>query len=899
MALFSDGIFHKKAGLSINIGLISIFLFLLAFFFLNLSFVSSSVRNLLFIAYALLGILSAAVYLLSTGRYGKIGEQAVQAVFLVLAGGVLSFLNIRVPVDNAVFYQSGLMILILSGYLLFRFRRKTATAAGWLIFIVYNFMNIGHSGIHMASVVYANFFLVVANLVGMYVRYFRWGPEKGNIATSPLDENDDITKIDTSSQLSDLNHELALTKSTMQVERLISSLAMRFIALPPEKIEDMIRKSLNLLAGFTSADRAYIYVFRNHGTDLEIAYEWCGEEINPKINRHERVNSDDFSWFINTLKSDGKIQFSGINELPPAASTVRAIFSVEGIKSLIIAPIISKKTLIGLVGIDSVKEEKRWPQTTIHLVKNAGRLFDGVLERKKVNDKRKRTEERLRTLFERSEDVVFISTPEGKIIDINPSGARMFGYSSIEELMQVNISKQLYLDPEQRKQYHRMLEKNGHVRDFELTLKTKDGQKLVVLETTTAVKDETGNIVAYEGIMRDVTERKKLEQQLLQAQKMESIGLLAGGVAHDFNNILTAINGYADMMLMKMDPTNPAYSDLMNIVRGGKRAERLTRQLLAFSRKQVIEPRIIDINKLILDLDSMLRRLIGEDIQIETCLNEELAHIKADPGQIEQILVNLVINATYAINQNKTPNADKKITIGTELINLDDAFVRMHPGSKKGAHVVISVSDTGVGMDEETKNKIFEPFFTTKQKNKGTGLGLSTVYGIVKQNDGSVYVESEAGKGSVFKIYWQATDMEASPDTFYEISDSKSAVTETILVVEDDEDVRDLACSYLKILGYNVMEAQNGVKALDMMRDNDPDTRVDLLFSDIVMPEMGGEELAKKIKAMIPTIKIILTSGYTDSQMLHGETLKKGISFLSKPYTIEDMKKKIRSVLDN
>jgi len=559
----------------------------------------------------------------------------------------------------------------------------------------------------------------------------------------------------------------------------------------------------------------------------------------------------------------------------------------------------SAEKVLGYIGLDSVKVEKSWTDEDVFLLEKSAEIFVNVLERKKSIWIAKKSEDKLSALIERTDDVVFITTPEGKILDINPAGAKLFGYPSVNSLLQTIIDDDFYANPADRKKFQKIMEEKGHVKGYELVLKRKDGKKVAVLETAKAVKDEQGKIVAYEGIMRDVSEQRQLERQLFQSQKMESIGLLAGGIAHDFNNIVTAINGYADMILMSLDKNHPHYKNVVNILKGGKRAEKLTRQLLAFSRKQIIKPKIVDINNIITELAKMLRRLIGEDIIFETKLNNKISNIKADPGQIQQILVNLVVNARDAINDLRDKNIQKKIIIETDEIELDEQFVNGHPGSNKGKHVVIAVSDTGIGIDDDIKTKVFEPFFTTKEEGRGTGLGLSTVYGIVKQNNSSIYSESVPDKGTIFCIYWPVTGEETITTSTDDTSAILTKQKSTVLVVEDDENVRELACSFLTSLGYNILEAEDGLKAMEILNSNNVLTKIDLLLTDIVMPGMRGDELAERVKKLKPEIKIILTSGYTDSDIIQSGIMNEQFNFLPKPYTIKQMAKKIEKVLEN
>lgn len=383
-------------------------------------------------------------------------------------------------------------------------------------------------------------------------------------------------------------------------------------------------------------------------------------------------------------------------------------------------------------------------------------------------------------------------------------------------------------------------------------------------------------------------EREK-EEQLRQSQKMEAIGKLAGGVAHDFNNLLTAITGYSDLSLRHLDKTDRLYRNLQEIKKAGERAAGLTRQLLAFSRKQVLQPKVLDLNAVIVDLNKMLQRLIGEDIDMMLMLKPDLGKVKADPGQIEQILMNLLVNARDAMP------VGGKLTIETANLYVNEQSAHGHPSVPQGCYVVLSVSDTGCGMDIATQERIFEPFFTTKEVGKGTGLGLSTVYGVVQQSGGDVWVESEVGKGTTFKVYLPRED-ELAESVEVETETVIPAGTETVLLVEDETIVRKMTKEILQLSGYQVLEASNGQEALMVCEQHhDP---VHLMLTDVVMPLMSGRELAEHLAQRRPEIKVLYMSGYTDDAIVHHGVLEKGTAFLEKPFTPNGLSRKVREVLD-
>ena len=391
-------------------------------------------------------------------------------------------------------------------------------------------------------------------------------------------------------------------------------------------------------------------------------------------------------------------------------------------------------------------------------------------------------------------------------------------------------------------------------------------------------------------VIVDTTERKALEGQLLQAQKMEAVGRLAGGIAHDFNNMLTAVMSYSDLLLQDLATTDPRREDVAEIASAARRAAALTRQLLAFSRQQVLQAWPLDLNTTVTEIEKMLGRLIGADVEVVTRLEPQLGIVKADPGQIEQVLMNLAVNARDAMAEGG------KLTIETANVVLDDHYARAHPGSVGGDFVMLSVSDSGSGMPPQTQARIFEPFFTTKERGKGTGLGLSTVYGIVKQSGGNIWVYSEPGLGTTFKIYLPRVDavpVVASPP---ERRAPRHQGSEVILVVEDDAAVRTVVSRILRSGGYAVLEASNGTQALHICAN--PDIGVDLIITDIVMPEMGGREFARLLGDLRPAARMLFMSGYTEFGVTHNALLAPGAAFIEKPFTMEALARKVRDVLD-
>ena len=500
----------------------------------------------------------------------------------------------------------------------------------------------------------------------------------------------------------------------------------------------------------------------------------------------------------------------------------------------------------------------------------------------------RRSEARYRELFENASDLIATVDLESRLTAVNEAFVRTLGYTR-EELIGRPVRE--LVPPE----WHERLEearaqKIGDVVDgttYEHEFIAKDGHRIQV-EVASRVIETDGHPVGVEAICRDITERRHLEEQLRQAQRLEAIGRLAGGIAHDFNNLLTVISGYADALLDQRDPDSEF--ELKEIAAAAERATILTRQLLAFSRRQVLQPRVLDLNEVVEGIIPMLTRLIGEDVELVTSLDPDLDHVLADPNQIEQVLLNLVINARDAM-----PRGGKLI-IGTGNTELDESYVAEHPDARLGRHATLSVSDNGVGMDAETVARVFEPFFTTKAVGTGTGLGLSTVYGIVKQSGGNTWIYSEPGRGSTFKVYLPAAEEPLAAALPAQPELATPTGTETILIVEDEEAVRTLAADMLRRCGYTVRATGSSEEALRLAADRDEP--IDLLLTDLVMPEMNGPELAEAIVERVPTVRVLFMSGYADEAVTRHGALETGIAYLEKPFSARDLARMVRKTLD-
>jgi two-component system, cell cycle sensor histidine kinase and response regulator CckA len=499
---------------------------------------------------------------------------------------------------------------------------------------------------------------------------------------------------------------------------------------------------------------------------------------------------------------------------------------------------------------------------------------------------RKKAEETFRKAFDANPEPMTISSiAEGRYIDVNEAFLRVTGHAREEVINRTSQELNFWEKPEARTELVTTLRTEGSVRNLEITYRTKSGEQRVALDSSEII--EVGGQKCMISILRDMTEQKSLEKQLRQAQKMEAVGQLTGGIAHDFNNMLGVIIGYSEVVSERLAGNEPLQKKCEQITKAAQSAASLTRQLLAFSRQQVLEPKFLDLNSIVRNMEKMLRRLIGEDVSFSTGLGPTLGSIKADQGQIEQVIINLVVNARDAM-----PHGGK-VRIETSAVELSGEYSKKHLPQLPGSYVLLTVSDTGVGMDAETQARIFEPFFTTKEVGKGTGLGLSTVYGVVRQFDGHIWVYSEPGQGTTFKIYLPRTSQAPAVTKSNNRLASTIRGTETILLVEDEEALRELTRSLLADQGYNVLEAARPERAVEIAKQY-KDT-IHLLLTDMVMPGMNGRVLADTLASVRPDMKVVFMSGYTGFN--HAALTDAKVTLLSKPFTKDNLLSKLHEVL--
>ena len=551
-------------------------------------------------------------------------------------------------------------------------------------------------------------------------------------------------------------------------------------------------------------------------------------------------------------------------------------------------PLKSGTACIGVLVVQTYNENTRFGERDREILKFVSQQLAATIEHKRYEEALRRSEARSRSLILSAAFGICRCTLGGRFLDVNPALINMLGHGSVEDLLKLDARREVFVNPQDLDRLAEDYRRTGSLNGVELQWKRKDGRVIIVRLSGCAatISDEPEEVL--ELIAEDITDRRQLEEQLRQAQKMDAVGRLAGGVAHDFNNLLMVINGYTEVLLEQLEQGSAMHHKVQSIQQAADRAATLTRQLLAFSRKQLLELKVVDVNIVIGDMERLLRPLIGENIELVTRLSPETGHTRADAGQLEQVIMNLVVNAKDAMPEGG------KLTVESSDVTVRHSF-REHRFIQPGRYAVISVTDTGHGMDKETQSRIFEPFFTTKEKGKGTGLGLSTVYGIVKQSSGYVFAQSELGAGTTFYVYLPRVEDSAEELSPAQSQQSEAGGCETVLLVEDEESVRELVRLTLAARGYKVLEAENGecgLRVSESFKEN-----IDILITDVVMPGIGGRELAKKLLALRPGISVLYLSGYTEDAVITQGAPGPSTAFLQKPFTLQNLAKKVREVL--
>jgi PAS domain S-box-containing protein len=670
-----------------------------------------------------------------------------------------------------------------------------------------------------------------------------------------------------------------LRRRNRELSLLNGLIAASAAALEPESILDLACRELALALNVPQATASFLD--KDKKAALMVA-EHRAEGRLPLLG--QTISVDDHPVFQHLLSYEAPLVVDDVRS-DPRLVPLRDELCWRAAASLLLLPLLIKGDVVGILCLES-EEPRRFSEEEVSLAWSVAEQLTGALARARLNEER----QRLSAAIQQSAEGVIITDVEGTIVYVNPAFELMSGYSC-EEVIGQNL--RILKSSEQDAAFYSELWttiRAGEVWHGRLANRKKDGSHYTAEETVTPVRNGNGAIANYVAVQRDVTRELQLEEQYRQAQKMEAVGRLAAGVAHDFNNLLTAINGFAELIRLQLSSDSPLQEMTDKILEAGQSAADLVRQLLAFSRKQVIEPKVLDLNDVVANMHKMLRRIIGEDVELATVLAPGLWSVKVDPAQIEQVIVNLVVNARDAMPQGG------RLTIETanEILGKEEDACYLEP--QPGEYVLLAVSDTGLGMNKEVKARIFEPFFTTKEVGKGTGLGLATVYGIVKQGGGGIWVYSEEGQGTTFKIYLPRAEEVASMSAQAEVRADMPSGSETVLLVEDDLRVRELVRRVLRGQGYTLLEAQDGQEAWRMASQYAG--TIDLLLTDVVMPGMGGRVLAEQLVEARPEMKIIFMSGYADDAIGHHGVLEPGVVFLPKPFSPMNLAHKVRVVLD-
>jgi PAS domain S-box-containing protein len=628
-----------------------------------------------------------------------------------------------------------------------------------------------------------------------------------------------------------------------------------------------------------------------------------------KEKEHFRALIEGLADMIAVLDRDGTVKFASPSVERVMGYASEEIFGSDLLRLVhhedldlfmreLFTPIVEKGETSGRVTVRAMHRNGTWNVLDIvgrnlldnpavgGIVMNARDITEKIAAEKAL----KKSEEEYKQFFEEDLTGDYTALPDGSILTCNPAFAKIMGYRVVEEAKRKNLSS-FYKSPEEFETFVELLRRGKKLEYHEKEMRNAQGNRVFVIENTLGKYDQQGRLLEIKGYIFDNTERKQLEETLHQAQKMEAIARLAGGIAHDFNNLLTAVIGYCDIILQRRSVDERTENEVREIKKAANRAASLTNQLLAYSRKQVLKPKLVDLNRLIANIENLIKRLIGEDIDFLTTLEPGLREVKIDPGQMEQVIMNLVVNSRDAMPHGGSINVETKNVV------LDGAGCGDFPEVAPGNYVLMSVRDTGCGMDEKTMEKVFDPFFTTKDVGKGTGLGLSTVFGIVKQSGGHITVESAVNKGTTFRVFLPGARAFVAGVEGRSTEKAAYKGHESVLVVEDDDSVRRIITMSLDKMGYRVYEAGGPASALALWQNLTGD-HVDLIITDVVMPQMDGKRLAERLLESSSRTKVLFISGYTDDAIIHRGVLEDHLHFLQKPFTPDGLAQKVREVLD-
>lgn len=673
-------------------------------------------------------------------------------------------------------------------------------------------------------------------------------------------------------------------------ERVVTTISTRLVGCTPEEVDAGIDEALAAIGEFAGVDRSYVFLFRDPPTSMDNTHEWCAEGVSREIANLQGLPVASFPS-VQVVQKGCEYHVPRVADLPDP-SVERAEFEREGIQSLLLVPVQTAGRVLGFLGLDSVRCERTWSGDDITLLRIVGEIFASVIERQRALATVAERERRLRFITGSMLDIVSQVGPDGRIEYISPSVTRLLGYRPDDLVGRLGLELVHPDDADPLLASVRAASATGASScRVEYRYRHADRRYIWFESAVRIVRDGAGALAGTVFTSRDITERKQIEEQLREAQKLESVGRLAAGVAHDFNNLLTPIMGYSDLLRYQLRGLPDLRGMVEEIARAAERARDLVRQLLAFSRKQLLDLRNVDLRQVVSGVEKLLRRALREDIQVAIAASPEPCQVRADVGQLEQVIMNLAVNA-----QDAMPNGGS-LRIRTEVVDLDAPFCARHAELRPGRHALLSVADSGHGMDAEVRSHVFEPFFTTKEVGKGTGLGLATVHGIVKQHGGAIVLESAPGRGATFDVYLPVVEPSlAGPRKETPLSTLSYRRTETVAVVEDDDLVRDLVVRVLEHLGCTVLAARTGEACLELLGRHEG--QLHLLLTDVVVPGMGGRELSERVASAFPGIKVVFMSGHTRDLVARHGILEDDLSFLQKPFSVAALVAKLTEVLD-
>lgn len=681
----------------------------------------------------------------------------------------------------------------------------------------------------------------------------------------------------------ELRHRAAL-------ERVVTGISTRQVGCTPEEVDAGIDEALAAIGEFAGVDRTYVFLFRDPPSLMDNTHEWCAEGVSSEMASLQGLPVEGFPP-VQVVREGRAYHVPRVVDLPEGC-TERREFEREAIQSLIAVPVQSAGRVLGFLGLDSVRSERTWSEDDIAMLRVVGEILANVIERQRALAAVAERERRLRFITDSMLDIVSQVGPDGRVEYVSPSVTRLLGYMPDDIVNRHGLELVHPEDADPLLASVRAASEAGASScRVEYRYRHIDGRYVWFESAVRIVKDGAGALAGTVFTSRDISERKQIEEQLREAQKLESVGRLAAGVAHDFNNLLTPIMGYSDLLRYQLRDLPESRGLVEEIARAAERSRDLVHQLLAFSRKQLLDLQPVDLGQVVSGVERLLRRTLRESIEFSIAASPEPCQVRADVGQLEQVIMNLAVNA-----QDAMPDGGS-LRIRTAVVDLDASFCATHAELRPGRHALLSVADSGHGMDAETRSHVFEPFFTTREVGKGIGLGLATVYGIVKQHGGAIVLESEPGSGATFDVYLPA--LPAGP-----AESRKEAArqglryrrNETVMVVEDDDMVRELVVRVLEHLGCTVLAARTGEACLELLaRHEGP---LHLLLTDVVVPGLSGRELSERVARTFPAVKVVFMSGYTRDLVTRHGIPDDGFSFLQKPFSVATLVAKLGEVLD-